>query len=123
MSNYQERKNHREDFYVKEVCVNIANQSGIQVYLNREHVPGGVVLTCGETWIDGDQFFIISKSDVPLKVSFRSKSWGYSDSRWADEVDTNEYKLYKLGAACGLTHMRGFDPDNIAYVDVLIERV
>lgn len=110
----------QDDFYIKEIELKLVNSSGKPVYLNREFTPGGVLITKGTTWIDGDCFFIVNARETPLKVTITSKEWGRKETRWAQELGKS-YKLTKTGSAVGLTRMRGFNQDGIAHVTVTVE--
>lgn len=112
----------KDDFYIKEIAVNLVNKAGVPVYLNNDITPGGVLLRQGLTWVDGDQFYIIARNNTPINVTIESKEWGHRCNRWAKELGKNQYRLSEVGHACGLSHMRGFNPDNLAHVTVTIER-
>ena len=112
-----------DDFFVKEIEVVIQNQTDTPVYLNCDMTPTGVLLRSGTTYIDSDEFWIIASQSIkePLEVSFTSTSWGRSCTRHC-ELHNRTYKLTKVGAACGLNHMRTLNPEGKAKVTVTIKR-
>lgn len=118
----QEMSEMQDDFYIKEIELKLVNCTKEPVYLNREFTPGGVLITKGTTWIDGDCFFIVNARETPLKVTISSKEWGRKETRWVQEAGKS-YKLTRTGSAVGLTHMRGFNGDGIAHVTVTVEGV
>ena len=111
----------KQDFFIKEIEVNLVNKTSNPVYLNREFTPGGVLLTRGITWVDGDEFYVVARTPEPLKVTIKSAEWGRRVNRWSQELARGQYRLAGTGQACGLARMRGFNSDNIAHVTVLVE--
>ena len=111
-----------DDFYVREVQVKIINDTGIQVYLNRDFTPGGVLMAKGNTFIDGSEFFIIARDETPLSVEIKGPAWGNVVTRWAKEPKDKVYRLAQTGAAVGLTGMRTYDRDGKGQVTVYIKK-
>lgn len=111
-----------DDFYVREVQVNIINDTGTQVYLNRDFTPGGILMVKGNTFIDGSEFFIIARDATPLSVEIKGPAWGHVVTRWAQQSATKVYRLAQTGAAVGLTGMRTYDRDGKGQVTVYIKK-
>lgn len=111
-----------EDYPVKEICVDIINETGAYVYLNTQPTPGGVLIRRGRTYIEDRNFFIVAAHDYPVDVVLSGPIMGKPGVRMAENRSFRECTLPITGAAFGMQRLRTLAKDGCCNIRVTIKR-